>query len=187
MGFDEVILTFVVVVLGGIGSVGGSLLAGFGLGMFTALFGALVSPAYTTAAAFLVLLAVLVLRPRGFGRAMTVRSSLATPFALLLAALAYFVPAVAGGAPVAYAACTTIAILAVMSYGADLILSYLGEVSLGHTIFWAAGGYAAAMLAVNAGWNGWPTAAAAVVVSIVLAVVLGLATLAHRASSFSRW
>ena len=77
----------------------------------------------------------------------------------MLAALAYFVPSVAGGAPVAYAACTTIAILAVMSYGADLILSYLGEVSLGHTIFWAAGGYAAALLAVNAGWNGWPTAA----------------------------
>ena len=54
--------------------------------------------------------------------------ALATPFALMLAALAYFVPIVAGGAPVAYAACTTIAILAVMSYGADLILSYLGEV-----------------------------------------------------------
>jgi branched-chain amino acid transport system permease protein len=65
MGFDEVILTFVIVVLGGIGSVGGSLLAGFGLGMFTALFGAFVSPAYTTAAAFFVLLAVLVLRPKG--------------------------------------------------------------------------------------------------------------------------
>ena len=43
----------------------GSLLAGFGLGMFTAIFGALVSPAHTTAAAFLVLLAVLVLRPKG--------------------------------------------------------------------------------------------------------------------------
>lgn len=65
MGFDEVILTFVIVVLGGIGSVGGSLLAGLGLGMFTALFGALVSPAYTTAAAFLVLLVVLAARPRG--------------------------------------------------------------------------------------------------------------------------
>jgi branched-chain amino acid transport system permease protein len=65
MGFDEVILTFVVVVLGGIGSVTGSFLAGFGLGMFTALFGALVSPAYTTAAAFLLLLIVLVTRPRG--------------------------------------------------------------------------------------------------------------------------
>ena len=97
MGFDEVILTFVVVVLGGIGSVGGSLLAGFGLGLFTALFGALVSPAYTTAAAFLVLLAFLVLRPRGLGGAM-IGSHSPHPFALLLAALAYFVPAVAGGA-----------------------------------------------------------------------------------------
>lgn len=65
MGFDEVIVTFVVVVLGGIGSVTGSYVAGVALGLFTALFGALVSPAYTTAAAFLVLIAVLVLRPGG--------------------------------------------------------------------------------------------------------------------------
>jgi len=65
MGFDEVIMTFVVVVLGGIGSVFGSYLAGLALGLFTALFGALVSPAYTTAAAFGVLIAVLVLRPGG--------------------------------------------------------------------------------------------------------------------------
>jgi len=65
MGFDEVIMTFVVVVLGGIGSVTGSYLAGVALGLFTALFGALVAPAYTTAAAFLVLIAVLVLRPGG--------------------------------------------------------------------------------------------------------------------------
>jgi branched-chain amino acid transport system permease protein len=65
MGFDEVIMTFVVVVLGGIGSVTGSYLAGIALGLFTALFGALVSPAYTTAAAFLVLIALLVQRPGG--------------------------------------------------------------------------------------------------------------------------
>lgn len=65
MGFEEVIMTFVVVVLGGIGSVTGSYVAGIALGLFTALFGALVSPAYTTAAAFLVLIAVLVLRPGG--------------------------------------------------------------------------------------------------------------------------
>jgi branched-chain amino acid transport system permease protein len=110
---------------------------------------------------------------------------LATPAALALAALAYFVPAVAGGAPVVYAICTTIAILAVMAYGADLILSYLGEVSLGHTIFWAAGGYAAAMLAVNAQWNGWATAAAAIAVSMALAAVLGLVTLRTREFVFS--
>ena len=109
---------------------------------------------------------------------------LPTPVALILAALAYFVPAVTGGTPVVYAACTAIAILAVMSYGADLILSYLGEVSLGHTIFWAAGGYAAALLAVN-GWNGWQTAGASIVVSLVLAAVLGLVTLRTREFVFS--
>jgi branched-chain amino acid transport system permease protein len=65
MGFEEVIMTFVVVVFGGIGSVKGSYFAGVALGLFTALFGALVSPAYSTAAVFLVLIALLVLRPGG--------------------------------------------------------------------------------------------------------------------------
>ncbi|RSF03415.1 branched-chain amino acid ABC transporter permease [Achromobacter aegrifaciens] len=65
MGFEEVIITFVVVVLGGIGSVTGSYVAGVALGVFTALFSALVSPAYATAAAFVVLIGVLVLRPGG--------------------------------------------------------------------------------------------------------------------------
>lgn len=65
MGFNEVIITFVVVVLGGIGSVWGSYVAGVALGMFTAFFGALVSPAYTTAAMFVVLVTVLVVRPGG--------------------------------------------------------------------------------------------------------------------------
>lgn len=69
MGFDEVILTFVVVVLGGVGSIGGTLVASLGLGLFTAFFGALVSPAYTTAAAFAVLLIVLVVRPGGLAAA----------------------------------------------------------------------------------------------------------------------
>jgi branched-chain amino acid transport system permease protein len=63
MGFDQVVMTFVVVVLGGIGSVGGSYAAGLGIGLFTAMFGALVSPAYTTAAVFALLIAVMVLRP----------------------------------------------------------------------------------------------------------------------------
>ncbi|MFT4096614.1 MAG: branched-chain amino acid ABC transporter permease [Rhodoblastus sp.] len=65
MGFDEVIITFVVVVLGGVGSVGGALIASFAIGQFTALFGALVSPAYVTAAIFGVLIFFLIVRPKG--------------------------------------------------------------------------------------------------------------------------
>ena len=47
-----------------------------------------------------------------------VQRTLQSALALLLAALAFFVPAVAGGTPVVYAACTTIALLAVMSSSA---------------------------------------------------------------------
>lgn len=71
MGFEEVIITFVVVVLGGVGSIAGSYVAGVGLGLFTALFGAFVSPAYTTVAAFVILTVILLVRPGGLatGRA----------------------------------------------------------------------------------------------------------------------
>ena len=70
MGFDEVIITFVVVVLGGIGSVTGSYLAGLGIGIFTAFFGAYVSAAYSPAAMFVLLIALLVLRPNGMTQSM---------------------------------------------------------------------------------------------------------------------
>lgn len=65
IGFEEVIITFLVVVIGGIGNILGGLIAGFGLGIFTALFGAYVSPAYSMAAAFAVLLVFLIVRPQG--------------------------------------------------------------------------------------------------------------------------
>lgn len=68
MGFEEVIMTFVVVVVGGIGSVGGALVAGLGLGIFIALFSSLVSSAYAMAAAFGILLIVLTVRPNGLSR-----------------------------------------------------------------------------------------------------------------------
>ena len=67
MGFEEVIITFVIVVLGGIGNVVGALVASLTLGQFTAIFGALVSPAYATAAIFGLLVVLLVARPRGLG------------------------------------------------------------------------------------------------------------------------
>jgi branched-chain amino acid transport system permease protein len=68
MGFQEVIFTFVIVVLGGIGSVSGAFLAGLGMGVFMAFFGALVSSAYALAAVFSVMLMVLLLRPSELSR-----------------------------------------------------------------------------------------------------------------------
>lgn len=65
IGFEEVIITFLVVVLAGIGNIVGGLVVGMGLGLFTAVFGTFFPAAYSTAAAFVVLLVVLVVRPQG--------------------------------------------------------------------------------------------------------------------------
>ena len=75
MGFNEVIMTFVVVVLGGIGSIGGALVAGLGLGLFIAFFGAFVAQAYTTAAAFARAAGAARHPSRGIGNQMTVIES----------------------------------------------------------------------------------------------------------------
>ena len=55
-----------------------------------------------------------------------------------------------------------------------MILSYLGEVSLGQTVFWAAGAYVTAILVLKSGWSPLPALAASLVASLVIAVVLGL-------------
>lgn len=65
IGFDELIITFVVVVLGGIGNIWGNLAVAFGLGVFIAVIGGFVPTAFSTAIAFAVLLAFLVVRPEG--------------------------------------------------------------------------------------------------------------------------
>lgn len=104
---------------------------------------------------------------------------------VLAGTVVYYLPVLAGGSAVAYSTCVMIAIFAVMAYGTDLVLSYLGEVSLGHTIFWAGGGYVTALLATRLGWNAWLTALATVVFAVFLAVALGLATLRTREFVFS--
>jgi branched-chain amino acid transport system permease protein len=104
---------------------------------------------------------------------------------IALAAALFFLPQLLGASPVIYGTCVVIAIFAVMAYGVDVVLSYLGEVSLGHTVFWAVGGYVTAILATRYGANGWVTAGATVVSSLVAAFLLGAATLRTREFVFS--
>ncbi len=102
-----------------------------------------------------------------------------------LVVIGFMLPRLLGGTSVAYSTLTTIAIFAVMCYGADIVLSYLGEVSLGHTVFWAIGGYAAANLSVKYGLNGWATAAATIALCLAAAAFLGAVTLRTREFVFS--
>ncbi|RZL99554.1 MAG: branched-chain amino acid ABC transporter permease [Variovorax sp.] len=104
---------------------------------------------------------------------------------LPLAVAILFAPSLLGGGASVYSAAVLIAILAVMSYGLDVIVSDLGEVSLGHTVFFAAGAYATALLSTRAGVGAWGTLAASVAIALVLAALIGLVTLRLREFVFS--
>jgi branched-chain amino acid transport system permease protein len=109
-----------------------------------------------------------------------------TRWALLPAAAAVFLaPQLAGGSGAAYSAAVLIAIFAVMAYGLDIIVSDLGEVSLAHTVFFAAGSYTTALLATRAGAGSWATLAGSIGVALLLAGAIGLVTLRLREFVFS--
>ena len=101
------------------------------------------------------------------------------------AAGVFFAPQMLGGSGSAYSAAVLIAIFAVMAYGLDIIVSDLGEVSLAHTVFFAAGSYTTALLATRAGVGAWVTLAASVAVALALAACIGLVTLRLREFVFS--
>ncbi len=104
---------------------------------------------------------------------------------VLVLVLGFFGPQLFGGAEIIYTTAVLIAIFAIMSYGNDIILSDLGEVSLGQTVFWAAGAYVTALLVVKSGWEPLPALVAAVLVATAIAFLLGLATIRTREFVFS--
>jgi branched-chain amino acid transport system permease protein len=110
-----------------------------------------------------------------------------TRLALLPVGLAVFAaPMLFGGSGAVYSAAVLIAIFAVMAYGLDVIVSDLGEVSLAHTVFFAAGSYTTAWLSTKAGiGSAWITLAASIVVALGFAAVIGLVTLRLREFVFS--
>jgi branched-chain amino acid transport system permease protein len=104
---------------------------------------------------------------------------------LVAIVLAFLLPIVLGGGNKIYTTFTLIAIFAIMSYGMDIILSDLGEVSLGQTVFWAAGAYTTALLVIKAGWNPILSLVAAIAISVLIALLLGVITIRTREFVFS--
>jgi branched-chain amino acid transport system permease protein len=65
MGVDLLLPLFAAVILGGVGSIWGAVLGGFIVGLTESASVTLVGAEYRSAAAFAVLIAILMLRPRG--------------------------------------------------------------------------------------------------------------------------
>ncbi len=70
MGNDVVLLSFIVVIIGGLGSLAGTLVAALSLSAFEGVLSAVLTPTQSKAAIFVVMIIVLIIRPRGlFGEA----------------------------------------------------------------------------------------------------------------------
>jgi len=76
MGDKIIINTFAIVVIGGLGSIGGSVITGFAIGLLQTL-GAVIFPAFNDTLIFLVMIVVLLIRPSGlFGSAASAQMTL---------------------------------------------------------------------------------------------------------------
>ena len=66
MGVEMILLAFIVVILGGMGSMGGSVAAAFVIGIAQSLFSLWMTPQRVAIAIFGIMIVVLIVRPRGF-------------------------------------------------------------------------------------------------------------------------
>jgi branched-subunit amino acid ABC-type transport system permease component len=66
MGVEMILLAFIVVILGGMGSLGGSVAAAFIIGVAQSLFSLWMNPQRVAIAIFGIMIVVLIVRPRGF-------------------------------------------------------------------------------------------------------------------------
>jgi branched-chain amino acid transport system permease protein len=66
MGVEMILLAFIVVILGGMGSLGGSVVAAFVIGIAQSLLTLWMNPQRVAIAIFGIMIVVLVVRPRGF-------------------------------------------------------------------------------------------------------------------------
>ncbi|MCO5731655.1 branched-chain amino acid ABC transporter permease [Rhizobium sp. SSA_523] len=94
-------------------------------------------------------------------------------------------PGLLGGESAIFSAFVLIATFAVMAYGLDVIVSDLGEVSLTHPVFFAAGAYATAIASSRYNFDPASTLVLTIVVSLAIAALISLVTLNLREFVFS--
>ncbi|MFZ0422150.1 MAG: ABC transporter permease [Xanthobacteraceae bacterium] len=192
------IFGFIAVAIGGMGSFIGAVVGGLVLGVAEQLAAGYVSSLFSNALAVILLLLILLWRPSGLfatgvARRQDVRDEqqihlalvrfksrdaavCGTLFVAVLAALPWLLSPSSG----LLSSLVITGILFVGVLGLDILMGYAGQVSLGQGGFMAIGGYTAAILAVKYGWPPLAGTAAGIVLSLICALVLSLATMRLR-------
>ena len=185
MSFAATLKGIVATVIGGVGNVPGAILGSLMLGLVesygTALFGSTSRDLF----AFVLLIAVLVLRPNGlFGRSTVTSEPLTGTFLApsrpvpvprwLLsagAAAAIALPLVMGS-PYLLQTLTNAWLSAILALSLTLMAGTAGQISLGQAALLAIGAYASALLALDLGWPTILTIPLAGIVTAIIGTVL---------------
>ena len=175
------------------GSFAGSIIGGLLLGIAEQFAAFYVSSLFANTLALFLLLVVLILRPTGLfpsgpQRRSDVRDDVrvhravvrlqgprALSFAIILVGLLALLPAL----PLPNGMLPSLVIsliLFIAVLGLDVLMGYAGQVSLGHAGFMAVGGYTAAVLSTSYGWPPLIATLFAIVLSVICALLLSLAT-----------
>jgi len=75
---------------------------------------------------------------------------------------------------------TLVAIYAIVVVGLNVFVGYIGLVTFAQTAFMAVGGYSVAILGVRYGWNSWASLLAGLVLTAVVATIIGVPLLRLR-------
>ncbi|MFC7398370.1 ABC transporter permease [Chelatococcus sp. GCM10030263] len=194
MGQEMIALTFAVVVAGGMGSIAGSVLMGFIVGILSAL-SAIWYPPAATAITYIVMLVVLVVRPGGIFRGVDIshfplhytpmtekaRRVFRSP-AMGLAALAvglvlpWFVYPVLA---------TDIILWGLCALGFDLLFAFAGLLSFGQAAYWGASAYITGVLVAKFGFAGWEGFLLGVALSTLMGLLFGFIIAQKKGIYFS--
>src|ERR1700743_1789103 len=183
MDTDILIPAFIVIVIGGMGSLRGAFLGSLLIGIADT-FGKAYLPNLALFLIYLLMAVVLLVRPQGmFGIAHshaasaptvapdTVSTSRTRVVALLVLAAMIAFPFLVPSYPRQLVA--EIYIFAIFAMSLDLLLGYTGLMSLGHAAFFGLGAYAVAILGVQFGLHAWLGVAAGVVIAGAGAALIG--------------
>jgi ABC-type branched-subunit amino acid transport system permease subunit len=169
IGGEFLVLCFIVIIIGGLGSVGGSFVASI-LVALIANYAGFLAPKVALVSNILAMVVVLLWRPRGLypvsGRALQI---LLVVIILALALAPFLFP---GAKALNVAAKTCVMILLAASY--DLLLGYAGIVSFAHVMFFGVGAYGVGLMLYTLGGS-WGALVAGLIAAAALSLALALA------------
>jgi branched-chain amino acid transport system permease protein len=194
MGQEMISVTFAVVVAGGMGSIAGSVVMGFVVGVFSAL-AAIWYPPIATAIIYITMLVVLVIRPGGIFHGVDIshfplhytpiterarRVFLSPGLACAVLAVGLILPWL-----VYPVVATDIILWGLCALGFDLLFAFAGLLSFGQAAYWGTAAYVTGVLVSKFGLPGWSGFLLGVVASTTLGIVFGFIIAQKKGIYFS--